>query len=112
MTTDRRPRVRRLVLGDYRSYPALDLKLGGAPVVLAGHNGAGKTNLLEALSFFTPGRGFRRAELAECARDAGNGGWAASVHVEDASPGTACLPLSQPICWLNLRVGSASCAWR
>ncbi len=84
-TTDRRPRVRRLVLGDYRSYPALDLPLSGAPVVLAGHNGAGKTNLLEALSFFTPGRGFRRAELAECARDAGRGGWAVSVEVEDAS---------------------------
>ncbi len=83
-TTDRRPRVRRLVLGDYRSYPALDLPLSGAPVVLAGHNGAGKTNLLEALSFFTPGRGFRRAELAECARDAGPGGWAVSVAVEDA----------------------------
>ena len=82
---DRRPRVRRLVLGDYRSYPALDLPLSGAPVVLAGHNGAGKTNLLEALSFFTPGRGFRRAELAECARDAGQGGWAVSVAVEDAS---------------------------
>ena len=82
---DRRPRVRRLVLGDYRSYPALDLPLSGAPVVLAGHNGAGKTNLLEALSFFTPGRGFRRAELADCARDAGNGGWAVSVAVEDAS---------------------------
>ena len=85
MTTDRRPRVRRLVLGDYRSYPALDLSLSGAPVVLAGHNGAGKTNLLEALSFFTPGRGFRRAELADCARDTGRGGWAVSVEIEDAS---------------------------
>ena len=80
---DRRPRVRRLVLGDYRSYPTLDLPLSGAPVVLAGHNGAGKTNVLEALSFFTPGRGLRRSELGECARDGGGGGWAASVEVED-----------------------------
>ena len=85
VTPDRRPRVRRLVLGDFRSYAALDLPLSGAPVVLAGHNGAGKTNLLEALSFFTPGKGFRRAELADCARDAGSGGWAVSVEVEDAA---------------------------
>ena len=84
VTPDRRPRIRRLVLGDFRSYPGLDLPLSGAPVVLAGHNGAGKTNLLEALSFFTPGKGFRRAELAECARDAGGGGWAVSIEVEDA----------------------------
>jgi len=80
---DRRPRIRRLVLGDFRSYPALDLNLTGAPVVLAGHNGAGKTNLLEALSFFTPGRGLRRAELGDCARDTGPGGWAVSIEVKD-----------------------------
>ncbi len=89
VTTERRPRVRRLVLGDYRSYPALDVALSGAPVVLAGHNGAGKTNLLEALSFFTPGRGFRRAELADCARDAGAGGWAVSIELEDATQAVA-----------------------
>ncbi len=93
MTPDRRPRVRRLVLGDYRSYPALDLTLTGAPVVLAGHNGAGKTNLLEALSFFTPGRGFRRAELGDCARDVGAGGWAVSVEVEDGSREVAAVQL-------------------
>ena len=85
--------MRRLVLGDYRSYPALDLVLSGAPVVLAGQNGAGKTNLLEALSFFTPGRGFRRAELADCARDAGGGGWAVSVEVEDEAREVAAVQL-------------------
>ena len=93
VTADRRPRIRRLVLGDFRSYPALDLPLSGAPVVLCGHNGAGKTNLLEALSFFTPGRGFRRAELAECARDAGPGGWAVSVEVEDEAREVAAVQL-------------------
>ncbi len=93
VTPERRPRVRRLVLGDYRSYPALDLSLSGAPVVLCGPNGAGKTNLLEALSFFTPGRGFRRVELGECARDAGSGGWAASVEVEDGAREVAAVQL-------------------
>ena len=82
----RRPRVRRLTLTDFRSYAALDLPLPTANVVLTGQNGAGKTNLLEALSFLTPGRGLRRAEIGECAREGGSGGWAVSVEmVEDAA---------------------------
>ncbi|KAF0213835.1 MAG: hypothetical protein FD172_262 [Methylocystaceae bacterium] len=51
-------------------------------IALFGENGAGKTNLLEALSLFSPGRGLRRAELAECARRGGAGGFAVSVEVE------------------------------
>ncbi len=83
MKPERRPRVRRIILGEFRSYATLDLPLSGAPVVLAGHNGAGKTNLLEALSFFTPGRGLRRAELGDCAREGGAGSWAVSLELED-----------------------------
>src|SRR5208283_1586235 len=60
----RRPLVRRLMLRDFRSYAALDLMIGDRLVVLCGENGAGKTNLLEALSLLAPGRGLRRAELA------------------------------------------------
>ena len=51
-------------------------------IALFGENGAGKTNLLEALSLFSPGRGLRRAELAECARRGGAGGFAVSIEVE------------------------------
>ena len=80
----RRPMVRRLMLQDYRSYAALDLKIGGRLVVLCGENGAGKTNLLEALSLLAPGRGLRRAELAECARREGGGGFALSVELEES----------------------------
>ncbi len=79
----RRPRVRRLVLGDFRSYESLDLAVEGDLVVLTGENGAGKTNLLEAISLLTPGRGLRRADLADCAREHGSGGWAVSVELED-----------------------------
>ena len=43
----------------------LRLDCGLEPVVLVGANGAGKTNLLEALSFLAPGRGLRRARLDE-----------------------------------------------
>jgi len=53
------------------------------PVVLTGANGAGKTNLLEALSFLAPGRGLRGVRLDQVgrqmkpARDCST--WAAAV---------------------------------
>jgi DNA replication and repair protein RecF len=50
-----------LKLDRFRNYPSLDLAGDGRHVVLTGDNGAGKTNLLEALSFLSPGRGLRRA---------------------------------------------------
>jgi DNA replication and repair protein RecF len=58
----------RLTLTDFRSYARGELRLSGAPVFLVGPNGAGKTNLLEAVSFFTPGRGLRGAGLSEVGR--------------------------------------------
>ena len=74
-------RIRRVVLADFRSYPALDLRASSSTVALAGDNGAGKTNLLEALSLFTPGRGLRRADLAEIPREKGGGGFAVSLEI-------------------------------
>ena len=61
--------VRRLTLTDFRSYAALDLRVHARLIVLTGENGAGKTNLLEALSLLAPGRGLRRAELARMSRE-------------------------------------------
>ena len=60
--------VAHLTLQDFRSYAALDLPVSSRLVALSGENGVGKTNLLEALSLFTPGRGLRRAELGTMAR--------------------------------------------
>jgi DNA replication and repair protein RecF len=79
--------VRRLALADFRSYASLDLAVNGRLIVLIGDNGAGKTNLLEALSLLAPGRGLRRAELRDCARDSGRGGFAISVELETKKGG-------------------------
>src|SRR6267142_1593960 len=50
--------IRRLTLTNFRSYHAAQISLGPAgPVVLTGANGAGKTNLIEAISLLAPGRG-------------------------------------------------------
>ncbi|PZR94066.1 MAG: DNA replication/repair protein RecF [Hyphomicrobiales bacterium] len=79
--------VRRLALADFRSYASLDLAVDARLVVLIGDNGAGKTNLLESLSLLAPGRGLRRAELKDCARSNGGGGFAISVELEMPSGG-------------------------
>ena len=76
-------RIRRLTLSNFRSYHAATLALGGsAPVVLTGANGAGKTNLIEAISLLAPGRGLRRATMEEMAFAEGDGGWAVAAEVE------------------------------
>lgn len=62
------PRLRRLALTDFRSYAAASLDLAGGPVFLFGPNGAGKTNVLEAVSFLSPGRGLRGAAVSEVGR--------------------------------------------
>jgi DNA replication and repair protein RecF len=77
-------RILRLTLSNFRSYRALSVELGAEPVVLVGANGAGKTNLIEAISFLTPGRGLRRATLEEVAFSEGDGSWAVSAEVEGA----------------------------
>ena len=59
-----------------------ELALDGRPAVLTGENGAGKTNLLEAISLLSPGRGLRGVPYAEIARDEGAGGWAVAATLE------------------------------
>tara|TARA_B100001964_G_scaffold139643_1_gene153954 strand:+ start:237 stop:1418 length:1182 start_codon:yes stop_codon:yes gene_type:complete len=61
-------RIECLVLTDFRNYAQLRLEPAPRSVVLTGANGAGKTNLLEAVSFLAPGRGLRRAHLGEVTR--------------------------------------------
>ena len=75
--------VRRLTLSNFRSYHAAQIQLDRAgPVVLTGANGAGKTNLIEAVSLLAPGRGLRRATTEELAFSEGDGAWAISAEIE------------------------------
>ncbi|WP_419798832.1 MAG: DNA replication/repair protein RecF [Terasakiella sp.] len=80
--------VTRLTLSNFRCYEFQRLDLDRRSVVLCGRNGAGKTNILEAVSLLTPGRGMRRAKAVDLARrdegcdeDSGRPwGVAATVH--------------------------------
>jgi len=76
--------VCRLTLSNFRNYHAASLEIDAAMVVLVGANGAGKTNLIEAISFLAPGRGLRRATLDEVAFSEGDGSWAVAAEVEGA----------------------------
>lgn len=60
--------VKRLTLADFRNYAYLRINTDLNPVVITGENGSGKTNILEAISFLTPGRGLRSARLADVKR--------------------------------------------
>jgi DNA replication and repair protein RecF len=70
-----RATITRLTVTNFRCYDQARLDLDPRPVVLAGANGAGKTNLLEALSLLSPGRGLRGAKLAELARIGSDAPW-------------------------------------
>ena len=84
--------VSRLTLTDFRSYASATVEPGPGFVLLFGENGAGKTNLLEAVSMLTPGRGLRGASLSEMARQAGSGAWAVAARLGETDIGTGTLP--------------------
>lgn len=75
----------RLTLRDFRNHAATRIETSARFNVLTGENGAGKTNVLEALSLLAPGRGLRRASPAEMAASTGPGGFAVTATLgEDA----------------------------
>jgi DNA replication and repair protein RecF len=76
--------VARLSLADFRSYADALVEPGPGLVILTGDNGAGKTNLLEAVSLLAPGRGLRGAALSEMARQGGAGGFTVAARLDDS----------------------------
>jgi DNA replication and repair protein RecF len=91
----------KLTLTDFRNYSTLALNLRPGMVVFTGENGAGKTNLLEAVSLLSPGRGLRRAPYGDVAREGGSGGFAVHADLDgpvgpfDVGTGTAGLDPSE-----------------
>ena len=83
--------VSRLNLTDFRSYASASLEATDGFVLLFGENGAGKTNLLEAVSMLAPGRGLRGAALSDMARQGSSGGWAVAAKLGDVDIGTGTL---------------------
>lgn len=83
----------RLTLQHFRNHAATRLVDTARFNILIGENGAGKTNVLEAISLLAPGRGLRRAALPDMAGRGGSGNFALSAELgEDLSIGTASLP--------------------
>jgi DNA replication and repair protein RecF len=84
--------VSRLTLTDFRSYASAMIEPGAGFVLLSGENGAGKTNLLEAVSLLAPGRGLRGATLSEIARKGGPDAWAIAARLGEVDMGTGATP--------------------
>jgi len=102
--------IRNVDLSNFRNYARLHLEVEAGPVVLTGANGAGKTNLLEAISMFMPGRGMRGAgfdAMLSSTAKTGPGSlptplqWAVSVTVEQRDG-----PLRMGTSWQQTENGS------
>lgn len=75
--------IERLRLSHFRSYGYLDLNLNSKHIVLTGQNGAGKTNILDAISFLTPGRGLRKSKITDVTQMGQLAPWAVNAHIYD-----------------------------
>ena len=77
----------RITILNFRNHAETALEETARFNLLVGANGAGKTNVLEALSLLAPGRGLRRAKLPEIARVDGPGGFTVGARVQPADEG-------------------------
>lgn len=71
----------RLLLSRFRNHGETALESTARFNLLVGENGAGKTNVLEAISLLAPGRGLRRAQLVDMPAQHGGGGFAVSADL-------------------------------
>ena len=85
----------RLTLDDFRNHIALEIRPQAQFIALHGSNGAGKTNILEAVSLLVPGRGLRRAAISNMVRTGGSGGFAVVAEANGNVIGTGVTP-AQP----------------
>lgn len=82
----------RLSITDFRNHADALIVPDHSFIVLTGENGAGKTNILEAVSMLTPGRGLRGAPLRDMARQGGPGNFSIAAQIGDVTIGTGTTP--------------------
>lgn len=77
-------RITSLHLQNFRNFERLAFESLPPFVAFVGENGAGKTNILEAISLLTPGRGLRNAALPHLMRQSGDAkmGWGVKAATE------------------------------
>ena len=87
-----------ITLNNFRNYSHAKLSLDQRPVVITGYNGAGKTNLMEAVSLLVPGTGLRKAAYADIGKMSSSDSWVVSVKIHtshgDYTLGTGLNPSS------------------
>ena len=84
--------LRRLSVTDFRNHADALIVPDHMFVILTGENGAGKTNILEAVSMLVPGRGLRGAALRDMARQGGPGNFSIAAQIGDVTIGTGTTP--------------------
>ena len=70
--------LQNLKLRNFRSHKILDLNFNSNFIYFSGPNGVGKTNILEAISLLSPGRGLRGANLNDLTQNNSERNWALS----------------------------------
>lgn len=75
--------IDKIRLTNFRSYASFKLDIDPHPVVITGQNGAGKTNILEAISLFIPGKGLRGARLQDIKKIGKDSTWAVNLSLEN-----------------------------
>ena len=73
--------IKFLKLINFRSHSDFSLSLSGKPLAIIGDNGAGKTNILEAISLLSPGRGIRNSKFSEMVKDDNSMPWGVNFNI-------------------------------
>jgi len=73
--------IKSLKLINFRSHSDFSLSLSGKPLAIIGDNGAGKTNILEAISLLSPGRGMRNSKFSEMVKDDNSMPWGVNFDI-------------------------------
>ena len=77
--------ISKLSLTDFRNHSFTSIVTDKKFVALVGRNGSGKTNIIEAASMFSPGKGLRSSQLSEQSNVSGKGGWSIFMEIKTAN---------------------------